>query len=59
MVIDKIITDEKLQVTYTYIDNIKVYSHDKTNRDRSLKRFMVAVGKCNLTLSNVIWVKRH
>lgn len=40
-----IITDEKLQSIYAYIDYITVYSYNKTNHDCNFKYFMAAVEK--------------
>lgn len=44
MIIEKIITDKKLQGTYAYID--------KTDPDHNLKQFMADIEKYSLTLNN-------
>ena len=50
-IMDKIITDEKLEGTFAYIDNVTVCGNDYTDHDRNLKKFMAAVEKYNLTLN--------
>ena len=50
-IMDKIITDEKLEGTFAYIDNVTVCGNNYTDHDRNLKKFMAAVEKYNLTLN--------
>ena len=49
--IDKIITDEKLEGTFAYIDNVIVCGHDQKDNDENLRRFIDAVDKYNITLN--------
>lgn len=50
-IIDRIISIEKLEGTFAYIDNVRVYGLNHSNHNSILKRFMAAV-KHNLTLNN-------
>ena len=51
-IVDQIITDEKLEGTFTYIDNVTVCGHNRKEHDENLRRFMSAVDKYNLTLND-------
>lgn len=51
-VIHKIITNERLQGTYAYIDNVTVCGYDRTDHNHNLKRFLAGVEKYNLTFNN-------
>jgi len=51
-IMDKIISDEKLEGTFVYIDNVTVCGHNFANHNHNLKRFMVALKKYNLTLND-------
>ena len=50
--VDQIITDEKLEGTFAYIDNVTVCGHNRKEHDENLRRFMSAVDKYNLTLND-------
>ena len=50
-IVDQIITDEKLEGTFAYIDNFTVCGHNRKEHDENLRRFMSAVDKYNLTLN--------
>lgn len=49
--LDFIISEEKLDGTYAYLDDITVCGKDVKDHERNLKRFMDATKKYNLTLN--------
>ena len=50
-VIDKIISNEKLEGTVAYIDNVTVCGYNEKDHNHNLKQFMAAVNKHDLTLN--------
>ncbi|GFV24880.1 retrovirus-related Pol polyprotein from transposon opus [Trichonephila clavipes] len=50
-VIDKIIEDEGLTLTYPFIDDVTVCGKDQKEHDDNLEKFMTVVKKYNLTLN--------
>ena len=48
---NRIISDEKLEATFTYIDNVSVCEHNYADHNRNLKQFMATIEKYNLTLN--------
>ncbi|GFY29765.1 retrovirus-related Pol polyprotein from transposon 17.6 [Trichonephila clavipes] len=50
-VIDKIIEDEGLTLTYPFIDDVTVCGKDQKEHDDNLKKFMTVAKKYNLTLN--------
>ncbi|GFX40244.1 retrovirus-related Pol polyprotein from transposon opus [Trichonephila clavipes] len=50
-VIDKIIEDEGLTLTYTFIDDVTVCGKDQKENDDNLGKFMTVAKKYNLTLN--------
>ena len=51
MVIDEIISNEKLKGTVAYIDNVTVYGNNEKDHNHNLKQFMAAINKYDLTLN--------
>jgi len=50
-VIDKIIQDENLEGTFSYIDNVTVCGRDQVEHDANLQKLVAAVKKFNLTFN--------
>ncbi|GFV73281.1 retrovirus-related Pol polyprotein from transposon opus [Trichonephila clavipes] len=50
-VIDKIIEDERLTLTYPFIDDVTVCGKDQKEHDDNLEKFMTVAKKYNLTLN--------
>ena len=51
-IIDKIITDKKLEGTFAYIDNVTVCGHDQKDHLENLRGFMDTVNRYNPSLNN-------
>ena len=50
-IIDKVVTENKLQNTYAYLDNITIGGQDKASHDKNLDEFLQAAKKRNLTFN--------
>lgn len=50
-IMDKIISDKRLEGTFAYIDNVTICRRNHTDHNHNLKQFMAAIEKYNLTLN--------